>query len=163
MTNWIISDNHFNHQNIIEFENRPFNSTQEMDEYMIDQWNAVVDKNDTVYHLGDFSMGLSVEDMRCLVSMLNGHIILIRGNHDRYGTAKLLKAGFKEVINKRLIIGQYILTHRPILEDSEYAELINIHGHIHSRNKENSDKFINVSVEQVGYEPIRLDSIISNS
>lgn len=157
---WIISDHHFNHENIIRFEDRPFDSTNEMDEYMVKQWNAVVGVNDIVYHLGDFSMGLSIEELTSLISRLNGEIILIRGNHDRYGTKKLLGAGFKEVINQRLIIGEYILTHRPIPEVGDYSKYINIHGHIHSRNKKDKDRYINVSVEQLNYKPMLLDSII---
>ena len=43
---WFISDHHFNHDKIIEYCNRPFANVEEMNNYMIKQWNSVVGKND---------------------------------------------------------------------------------------------------------------------
>lgn len=52
--NYYISDLHFGHYNIMRFDNRPFNSVEEMDKALIDNWNSVVSEGDTVYILGDF-------------------------------------------------------------------------------------------------------------
>lgn len=48
-----ISDLHFGHFNIIRFDMRPFESTEEMDRELVKRWNDVVDKDDQVYVLGD--------------------------------------------------------------------------------------------------------------
>ena len=48
-----ISDWHYGHANVIAFDNRPFKSLLEMDEALVDRWNAVVSPGDTVYVLGD--------------------------------------------------------------------------------------------------------------
>lgn len=49
-----IADLHLQHSNVIKFDKRPFTNVEEMDDALISNWNAVVDKGDHVYHLGDF-------------------------------------------------------------------------------------------------------------
>ena len=39
---YFIADTHFNHRNIIEYCNRPFKDTNEMNEYIIQKWKSVV-------------------------------------------------------------------------------------------------------------------------
>ena len=73
----------------------------------------MVDNDDLVYHLGDFALQSQKEEIISLVDRLNGNIILILGNHDRFGKQKFIDCGFVEVHNK-LDIGKYILTHRPM-------------------------------------------------
>ncbi len=45
-------------------------------------WNEAVRPDDTVYHLGDVALGTLTESLP-YVGRLNGHKILIPGNHDR--------------------------------------------------------------------------------
>ena len=78
---YFIADTHFNHENIIRYCNRPFENSNEMNEYIINKWNSVVNENDVVYHLGDVGFG-NTEELKQLVGRLNGTKILIRGNHD---------------------------------------------------------------------------------
>jgi calcineurin-like phosphoesterase family protein len=94
------ADTHFGHFNTIEYCNRPFNSVEVMNRTIIDNWNAKVDKKDTVYHLGDFGMG-SLEYLENIFRHLNGLKILIRGSHDK-----------KEVLN----LGWY----HPVKDGSVY-------------------------------------------
>ena len=79
--NFYISDNHFGHKNIIKYDNRPFNSVEDMDEVMIDRWNSVVGDDDTVYILGDFSWYKEEKTLEIL-NRLSGRKVLIKGNHD---------------------------------------------------------------------------------
>ena len=76
------SDTHFDHKNIIKYCNRPFSSVQEMNQGLINNWNSVINPDDIVFHLGDVSFGGNTNLIN-YVSQLNGHIILIKGNHDR--------------------------------------------------------------------------------
>ena len=85
------SDTHFNHTNIIQYCQRPFKSTDEMNEAMIDNWNSIVGEDDTVFHLGDFCLGGAAEWNKIL-NRLNGRIYLILGNHD----LKNIRQGFIE-------------------------------------------------------------------
>ena len=60
---------------------RGFADAEQMNAYMIGQWNNKIRKNDEVVILGDFSFGKGEETNRIL-EQLNGRLFLIRGNHD---------------------------------------------------------------------------------
>jgi calcineurin-like phosphoesterase family protein len=92
---WLTADTHFSHFNIIKYCTRPFLSAGEMDAVLIQNWNELVQPTDTVYHLGDFAFA-SPDRAKHILSCLNGHKILILGNHDRSG-AKMKEWGFEEV------------------------------------------------------------------
>lgn len=78
------SDHHFFHDNIIKYCNRPFKDADEMTSKFISSWNKKVPKNAEVYYLGDFTMGgsSSFEEIKSIISQLNGKITFIKGNHD---------------------------------------------------------------------------------
>ncbi len=82
MTTWFTSDTHFGHENIIKYCDRPFGSVDEMNKTIIRNWNSYVAPEDIVYHLGDVALGQITDSLNC-VSALNGHKILVLGNHDR--------------------------------------------------------------------------------
>ena len=75
------SDHHFAHRNIIKFIPRDFSSVSEMDEALIRLWNQTVSPNDTIYHLGDFTLG-GQEMARGYFRRLNGTIKAVPGGHD---------------------------------------------------------------------------------
>ncbi|CAG7645273.1 metallophosphoesterase [Paenibacillus allorhizosphaerae] len=159
MTNvFVISDHHFGHKQIIDFESRPFADVDEMNAAMIDKWNAVVGKDDKVYHLGDFSF-LNREKTQAIVSRLNGYKFLIMGNHDRGRTRSWwLDVGFHEVSEYPIVYnGFYFLSHEPMYMN-KHMPYVNIHGHIHGQKYEGA-QYINVSVELWNYEPLLFDTI----
>ena len=53
MTIYFSSDHHWGHAAARSFYRRPFGSVAEMDQVMIERWNAVVEPGDEVWHLGD--------------------------------------------------------------------------------------------------------------
>lgn len=84
---YFTSDTHFGHNNIIDYQNRPFKDADEMDETLIENWNRVVPENGIVYHLGDFALSSS-ERAGKILDQLNGReIYLIKGNHEHSALA----------------------------------------------------------------------------
>lgn len=158
---YLISDTHFGHHNIIKYEDRPFNGIEDMDKYMIEQWNSVIDKRDIVFHLGDFSL-TNTNRSFYIFNRLKGHKFLIRGNHDQYSEHKLInRMGFIDVYDKFWVTRDILLTHYP----TQTQTFFNIHGHIHSKHYKGSewDKSSyhrNVSVELNDYKPVRLLDIV---
>lgn len=155
---YLISDTHFNHTNVIKYCNRPFVNTEEMNNYLIKQWNSVVKDDDTVYFLGDFCLG-NRQTVIELGKQLNGHKILIMGNHDRVTKTAFIDAGFEEVYKKPTVFkfgnSELLLSHAPVY-DTDYN---NVCGHVHDMNI-NDKKHFCVCVEQINYTPIELEKVL---
>lgn len=131
------SDTHFNHANIIRYCNRPFADVDEMNETLIANWNSVVDKDDTVFHLGDFCLGGAAEWTKIL-DRLNGRIYLIVGNHDLKNMRQGFIRRFEHVaMQMQIEIGKktIYLNHYPFLcfEGGYRNDVWQLFGHVHSR------------------------------
>lgn len=152
------SDHHFGHKLIIDFESRPFKGVEQMNESMIESWNSVVSRDDTIFHLGDFSF-LNKEATRAIVAKLNGYKILILGNHDR-GRSRdwWLETGFDEVNEYPLIYKDFFfLSHEPMYMN-KHMPYVNVHGHIHGQKYEGYNHF-NICVEHWNYKPLSFEQI----
>lgn len=131
------SDTHFNHANIIKFCNRPFKDVEQMNDVMIANWNSVIGKDDTVFHLGDFCLGGAAEWTKIL-DRLNGKIYLIMGNHDLKNIRQGFISRFEHVAMQiRIEIGKkrIYLCHYPFLcfEGSYKDDVWQLFGHVHTR------------------------------
>lgn len=145
------SDTHFFHKDLLgmsDFAPRPFTSVEEMNQTIIDNWNARVNPGDTVYHLGDIALyfthpaSLSNQAVGDVLSQLNGHLELIKGNHDSRSLFKYLAANnpidhgqakyaFHDVgVLIKYDHRQYYMTHYPMMLGI-VNQIINLHGHIH--------------------------------
>jgi calcineurin-like phosphoesterase family protein len=79
-----ISDLHLGHYNAMTIlDNRGFETLEEMDEYIIKQWNNTVNYDDTIVILGDLSF-YDGEKTLSILKRLKGNKILIKGDHDKY-------------------------------------------------------------------------------
>lgn len=158
---YVISDTHFHHENMYKFVTfdgvtrvRPqFQSAKEADEEMVRRWNAVVNHDDHVWHLGDVTMGKDLS----LIHALSGMKRLVLGNHDTCDVRAYREAGFQKVMAYRQYRG-VILSHIPLHPES-LGTKINVHGHIHERPAYGK-QYRNVSVEQIDYTPVLLDSLL---
>lgn len=176
------SDCHFNHAKIILYSNRkPFyregvdnlkdthtwvsdevakDCCNKMDNGIIDNWNSVVSKDDTVYHLGDFCFtGNNVA--RDYEKRLNGRVVHINGNHDKNNGVKgLIESCIMEFGN----LSVFAQHHPPsrIEEIPEWCDLI-LCGHVHEKWKYkliNGIVVINVGVDQWNYTPVKIETLL---
>ena len=179
---FVISDTHFGHTNSWEkfkLPNgdplRPFTSTEEMDETMVERWNAVVRPQDTVYHLGDV-----VINRKSLhhVKRLNGKKRLVRGNHDIFKDEDYREVGFESLYGVRVFVDQFILSHIPLHPDCVTERFrVNVHGHLHANQVmidetlissshtqsgsylQPDPRYLCVSVENTDYRPLSFDEV----
>jgi calcineurin-like phosphoesterase family protein len=177
MTTYFTADQHFGHQNIIGYCNRPFHSVGEMNAVLVANWNAVVGPHDTVHVLGDVAMGRREESMP-LIGRLAGHKILYPGNHDRcwYGHGEralrleqeYLDAGFDAIRQGPLTMTvgdrEVLVCHLPYQGDSgeteRYAKfrpldegMWLLHGHVHEKWRQQG-RMVNVGVDVWDFTPV---------
>ena len=161
---YLIADTHFGGESIIRYENRPFQSVEEMEQVLISRWNKVVEDNDTVYILGDFSSNQSAEKDKQILEKLKGTKILIMGNHDRHRTPEeWRKLGFAECSAWPIIYNEFFMfSHEPLYlnRNMPYA---NIYGHVHGNVTYRSvtEQSACVSVERIDYTPIEFQTLVS--
>ena len=163
---WVISDTHFNHENILNFVDkdgnkiRSFHDVHHMNEIMIQNWNKLIRPQDKVYHLGDVYFG-SQQSAEHVLSRLNGKKRLIVGNHDTiYGKGNILQKYFQKIYMWRLFKEfNMCLTHVPIHNSSFRKVEYNVHGHIHQQ-KSPTDQHVCVCVEHTDYAPVPIEEVL---
>lgn len=138
--NWVTSDLHFNHKNVIKYCDRPYDSVEEMNERIIETWNNQVSDDDTVYHLGDFAFA-NYTKVREYLSQLKGNKIFLIGNHDR--VLRKNKESLEEEFDMKfydyyeLVVDKtfIVMCHYPFTRwnRASYGSL-NLHGHCHGGN-----------------------------
>ena len=161
---FVIADTHFGHKNVIEYENRPFSSIEEMDNAMINNWNKVVGGDDIVYVLGDFSF-YGIDKTSKILKQLNGVKKLVMGNHDRGRSAAWLrKAGFNEVYDTSIVLNEFlVLSHKPPEYFNAHTPYFYLYGHVHG-----TDMYENVTrntacvcVERWNYAPVNISKLLT--
>lgn len=156
MAVYFIADTHFDDENILRYENRPFETVDKMNQAIIDNWNTRITEKDTVYFLGDIGND-------SYVAQLKGIKYLIKGNHDTRENAYYRSIGFTEVYDLPVVYDNFwILSHEPLYmnRNMPYA---NIFGHVHDNPsyKTVSVRSYCVCVERINYTPVSLEQIHS--
>ena len=162
---YFTSDMHLGHKAVIRMQNRPFENVEEMNRILIENYNSVVHKDDTVYILGDICYRISADSANDLIASLKGKKYLIRGNHDK----KYDESLFVEIRDFMTISasGLHIsLMHYPMLSwpRSHYGSIM-LHGHIHGdesynlSNRANGSHRYDVGVDANNYMPVSIRQI----
>ena len=186
MNVFFTSDLHIGHGNILRFDKRPFKTVEENDEELIKRWNNKVKPGDLVYVLGDLIWHTRNESAVDILSKLNGQIILIKGNHDKWlhnGAAKRKLAAIKDYDDIRVTLKdgtqkRCVISHYPIhFYNGHYHGAIMLYGHVHTTKEADMTveyaKWLNdhdcpVEMYNVGcmlwnYEPVTLDEILEKT
>ena len=170
MNIYFTSDTHWGHTNVIRYSNRPYASTEEMNEALIANWNSRVKPGDSIYHLGDFAF-MTEEQADRVLQRLNGQKYFIYGNHDKvikrseklrkhfvwcrdYAELYLTPQGGEKV--------PVILSHFPMITwNKAHHGSIMLHGHCHGNLKYPFEaKIMDVGVDPQGYFPISAGEVL---
>jgi calcineurin-like phosphoesterase family protein len=132
-----------------------------MNETLIKNWNDIVNKDDVVYHLGDFCFKGTRGIAKELEDSLNGTIVHIKGNHDSNN-------GVKTILSKAILEfgGKVVLAqHKPPHISKEIPEWVDfvLCGHVHDNWKSteiDEIPIINVGVDVWDYKPVSVNSLL---
>lgn len=173
---FVISDYHFNHNKEFIYSKRGFSSVEEMNKALVSCHNCIVSPEDTVYVLGDVCMGdmETLDSSKKLIESLNGHLHIIRGNHDTdmkvqmYLTCKNVVEAEKWAEMLKYKKQSFYLSHFPSvvrnIDDDEpnKKSIINLFGHTHQDTLfygENANMF-HVGADGGAFTPWALDEIL---
>lgn len=164
MTIWFTADTHFNHANVIEYSKRPFADLAEMTETLVANWNSVVERGDTVFHLGDFALSWGkkhAELVDGLLSRLKGQKWLIKGNHDRDEVTRskrwhMVKDYHEvKVSDQRIVLCHYALR----TWNQSHRGSWMLHGHSHGSLADIGGKILDMGVDCWAYRPIAFEGV----
>ena len=145
--NYYIGDLHLFNRNQTDegrnYDRRPFATVEEMNQYILERWNAKINNGDTVYILGDMAMRGKNSALLALVAQLKGKKILFRGNHDDLSDYRYQRL-FEEITDYREIADSFdgktyklCLMHYPILMwNGQHRGSILLYAHTHNTVEE---------------------------
>ena len=176
---YFTSDTHYNHSNICRGTTRwvnaddltrDFKTLSEMNDRIVNGINEVVDQDDILFHLGDWSFGgfESISEFRNRIVCKNIH--LIYGNHDHH--IERNKDDIRDIftsvnqyveleVNKQ---HNFVLMHYPIMSWNRMNEgVIHLHGHVHlpPHRRIGKGKMMDVGVDGNGLDPISLTKVLT--
>jgi calcineurin-like phosphoesterase family protein len=180
------SDTHYSHSNICSATTnwsvndgyaRKFDSLEDMNQRLVDNINFLVQEDDILIHLGDWSFGGfdKIEEFRSKINCKNIHLVL--GNHDHHiernkenvqklfsSVQNYLRLEVQRPINKatteKFI---FVCMHYPIASWHDMNQgVIHLHGHVHlpSHLRIAEGKAMDVGVDGNDLEPLWLDEIL---
>jgi calcineurin-like phosphoesterase family protein len=149
------ADQHFGHENIIKFCERPFKDVNHMNEVMVERWNNAVEPGQTVFHLGDFAYRGGVDFVKRTLARLNGNVILIQGNHDHRRTLDFFRAvhDMAEVTvgDQRIIMCHYGMR----VWNHSFRGSWHLYGHSHGTLPARQDrKELDIGVDCWNFSPV---------
>lgn len=163
MRRYIISDPHFGHKIVINFNNNfrslsmgGVDTIEEHDQLIVDRVNSLLRPFDILIIAGDLGKNF----FKCINEM-NCHKMILLGNHDLLPMERYLELEQAIIINDINIDDEHFLSHIPLHTDALSGRK-NIHGHVHGRPI-NNERYINTCIEMTCGWPLPVDLILDGS
>ena len=157
------SDTHFFHKSICKYSNRPYGNLEEMHNDIVSKFNSKITPKDTLILIGDITFG-DLPETKKILDAINGHKILVCGNHDDSDTEKLfsnhsdfLKLRVFDLNNEKhnLVLCHYALR---VWHKSHHGS-ISLYGHSHG-SLPGEGKQMDVGVDTNNMYPYSFDEIM---
>lgn len=163
---YFTSDEHYGHKNVIKYCNRPFADTEEMDYYLITKHNELVKGNDTVIHVGDFTL-MGLNPALEYISKLNGSHIFLQGSHDYWlekSNLPLIQIWEKKVHDVYLVACHYAMRTWPRSHYNSWQLFGHSHGNLNGIGKQYDVGVDNNDFTPVSFEKLKkiIDSLPDN-
>lgn len=148
------ADEHYGHENIIKYCNRPFQNVSEMDAELIRRHNEMVCQSDTVIHAGDFTLKNRTMANE-YIKQLNGHHTFLKGSHDYWIEHNDARKILEMKINGRyIVICHYALRVWPRSHYNSWMLFGHSHGTLPPIGKQ-----WDIGVDNNNFYPVSFDRI----
>lgn len=174
---YFTADPHFGHNSIRKYCNRPFDSVEEMNESIRDNFKAPGAAE--LFVIGDVFFRLTTLELIHILHQLAEwkHVHFIRGNHDKKRHFSLIRQAWPSgkrnyTIHEDSIVevfiaddemeqaARIILCHYPLLSwNASYHGSWHLFGHTHATLKHPSFNAIDVGVDNWNYTPISYQTV----
>lgn len=161
---YFISDLHYGHEKIIKFCKRPFENVSEMNDHIVERWNATVKDRDEVFILGDIA--IRKHHGREFLERTRGRKHLVIGNHDEQFVNAY--APFLESVSHIRMYKErgykVVLCHYPLFRWScQEKGASHLHGHVHGSVTNPNERCMDVAPDAMNhrYEPVSFEEIVS--
>ena len=175
--NYFTSDLHFGSNDTITFDNRPFKNYKQFQNKIIKQWNKMMNKEDTLYVIGDFldyheDTKESWKVTLNLITKIKPKVILILGNNEERVIKNIFNNNFEEFRKYCISIGfnDVLETHQITIKDIPFHlvhkpkhkkdNILNLFGHSHKALGLYKPYGFNIGCDLNNYKPYSEDDIM---
>lgn len=164
MPDYVVSDAHFDHANIIDYCDRPFADVEEMNAALIERWNATVGDGEVLF-LGDFVMSSDLPEFLRWFDELDGEVLFVPGDHDQVVPDRLLDLHVFERYQFEAGGHRFRCVHDPDDAPESFDGWV-LHGHHHDNWPDRfplvdpGERRVNVSVELLDYRPLPVERLV---